>query len=613
MRFAAFLGTKDEADVLPVVVEQLRAIGVELIVVSDVQSTDGTLDYLAEAEAAGDIFVFHDRQGADFGGAAAAALVRAIEADWVLFLDSDEVPLPRHGSLHDLVGLEELDIVAVPRYNVVLGPDGPHLPPALETKRYEHILLYAQPIPDFYYHMQREPETPWIRGVLEPKVLVRPEAVGRLQAGSHDVDGATQRRWRRGVSHDLLLAHLPFRNLERFEMRAANVREVVDGAPGKYSGWNSWQWQRFATMDREGRTREEYDRQVVDANELADLRTTRIVRTAAEVFRDPLTAAGSDEEWMAMAARAEPWLTATSLASEREGIQPEGKLEHVSGSGQYPVVTLPHDHVVKFYGPWRRGPEIMQREVEVLRALEADGGLPVPRLRGSGHLGSDLQYVVMTKIEGIPLDTIRYQLDAAERASVATWSGDFLRRLHAIPLSEADRARGWDTFAEVVAWRYGQVVDLARRRGFAGSLVARLERWMPSIESLMGDAANAVLCHGDLNAGNLIGRPTEPQFDIKGVIDFNQSFVGSPLADIGAIWWGVLQRDVEALKVFLASSGLREHSGDDLPRHALAWVLMTPFWTSAGLDDVAHIADPDELAERWFGGSAQASTVASSS
>lgn len=613
MRFAAFLGTRDEVDILPIVIEQLRAIGVELIVVSDVQSTDGTADYLAEAEAAGDIFVFHDRTDAHLGGAAAAAMARAIESEWLLFLDSDEVPLPRQGSLHDLDGLDDLDIIAVPRYNVVLGPDGPYLPSQLGPEQYEHILLYAQPIPDFYYHMQREPETPWIRGVLEPKVLVRPEAVGRLQAGSHDVDGTTQRHWRRAVSHDLLLAHLPFRDLERFEMRAANVREVIDAAPDRFSGWNSWQWQRFAAMDRAGQTQEEYDRQVLDADALAGLRATRVVRTAADVFREPVTSAESEDAWLAMAARAEPWLTATSLVSRREGIQPEGKLEHVSGAGRFPVVTLPHDHVVKFYGPWRRGLETMQGEVDVLRALEVDASLPVPRLRGSGQLSADLHYVVMTRIEGIPFDTIHYELDATEQARVGAWVGDFLRRLHDIPLGDADRARGWETFSEIARQRYGRVAHLARQRGFADAFVARLDTWLPSLDTLMGDVATAVRCHGGLGGGDLMGRPTEPQFDIKGVIDFDHSFVGPPLADIGAVWWDVLGRDVGSLEAFLGSSGLRARSQADFTRHALAWALMAPVGATPSPDDVAHVTDPDELAVRWFGGSIQAPTAASSS
>ncbi len=324
MRFAAILGTRDEADVLPTVVRRLREIGVDLIVVNDVGSTDETAEYLTEAERSGDIWVLHEP--VDLGGnverAALSAIARSVEVDWLLFLDSDEVPLPRHGSLHDLEGLADLDILAVPRYNVALGPDGPHLPSTLSPQHFDEILVYAQPIPDFYYHMQRVPETPWIRGVLEPKLLVRPEAVAVLQDGSHDVDPGDRWRWRRAVSHDLLLAHLPFRNLERFQMRAANVREVIDAAPEHYIGWNAWQWQRFAQMDREGRAREEYERQVIDAHELASLQQQRVIRSVAEIFEEPITSADSDEAWMSMAARAEPWLTATSLVSRKEAIQP---------------------------------------------------------------------------------------------------------------------------------------------------------------------------------------------------------------------------------------------------------------------------------------------------
>jgi aminoglycoside phosphotransferase (APT) family kinase protein len=86
-----------------------------------------------------------------------------------------------------------------------------------------------------------------------------------------------------------------------------------------------------------------------------------------------------------------------------------------------------------------------------------------------------------------------------------------------------------------------------------------------------------------------------------GVVDLSRSFVGHPLADLGAIWWGILERDRDALRQFLATSGLDQH-GPHFERHALAWALMTPPSGTPDLDDVERIDDPAELAERWFGG-----------
>ena len=46
LRIAAILGVKDEVELIEGTIAHLRAIGVELIVVWDVNSTDGTQDIL---------------------------------------------------------------------------------------------------------------------------------------------------------------------------------------------------------------------------------------------------------------------------------------------------------------------------------------------------------------------------------------------------------------------------------------------------------------------------------------------------------------------------------------------------------------------------------------
>ncbi len=162
----------------------------------------------------------------------------------------------------------------------------------------------------------------------------------------------------------------------------------------------------------------------------------------------------------------------------------------------------------------------------------------------------------MTKVPGVSLGSIDYRLDREQRVAVASWTGDFIRRLQSIALSDEERSTGWATFMEVAGRRYAEVERLSRDRGFSEAFVARLRDWLPSIESLLGDPAGAMLCHGDLNSGNLLGRPAEPLFEVQGVIDFNQSFVGHPLADIGAIWWHILDRETDALEAYLASAGV---------------------------------------------------------
>ncbi|MFV2064625.1 MAG: hypothetical protein ACC726_14115, partial [Chloroflexota bacterium] len=83
--------------------------------------------------------------------------------------------------------------------------------------------------------------------------------------------------------------------------------------------------------------------------------------------------------------------------------------------------------------------------------------------------------------------------------------------------------------------------------------------------------------------------------------DFNQSFVGHPLADLGPVWFCTLQRDRTALDAFLEAAQLPGMDDADFPREALAWVLINPCWDKPDLSDIADVSSLDELAERWFG------------
>jgi hypothetical protein len=104
MRLAAHIGVKDEIELLPHCIAHLRTIGV-----------DGTREYLQEQEGV-DFHVLHSSN---------AAAIRECSADWVLAIDADEFPLTSSGDLREALAGVEADALRIPRYNVVLGPQGP--------------------------------------------------------------------------------------------------------------------------------------------------------------------------------------------------------------------------------------------------------------------------------------------------------------------------------------------------------------------------------------------------------------------------------------------------------------------------------------------------------
>ena len=234
----------------------------------------------------------------------------------------------------------------------------------------------------------------------------------------------------------------------------------------------------------------------------------------------------SDEDWRRLAARAEPWLAAAAEVSRRSSIQPHGSLEHLSGEGQFPAVLLPPDHIVKFYSTWLRGHDTAEREVMMLQLLKRDPNLPVPTLVGEGELEPGLRYVVMSRVRGVSLGSLGRPLDGPERHEVATWTGEFLRTMHGLAIEPLQREIGWQAFDEIARWRYAEVERFSHDRGFSPRFLEHLRSWMPPLEELMGSMAEAVVCHGDLNEGNLMGRIRGGRFEATGVVDLEPGIRG---------------------------------------------------------------------------------------
>jgi hypothetical protein len=287
MRIAAHLGVKDEVELIEDAIAHLRAIGVDQIVAVDGFSTDGTTDILAQHSNRDDFrFVQVDDLEPDANIWLRRNLdaIAGIDADWIIFLDADERWLPATGSLHDCAGLAEVDVLHVPRFNVVLGADGLTMPSLPSPGDYANALLYVEPIPRFRLHLQANPDTPWIRGVPVPKAMARPERIAGLFAGMHDIiptDGPPLRKQR---PDDLVIAHLPFSTLPRFERKIENIRRSLQ-VHDEYCGETiAWHWRRWLALADAGRIGEEFERQKLDAAGILKLRGESIVRSAAEML-----------------------------------------------------------------------------------------------------------------------------------------------------------------------------------------------------------------------------------------------------------------------------------------------------------------------------------------
>lgn len=97
---------RNEADIGPTVIRHLLAEGVDLIIVADNLSTDGTRDHLEDFAKHAPVVVLDDPEPAYFQAQKMTRLIQMAGqrgADWIVAFDADEVWYSPHGRLGDVL------------------------------------------------------------------------------------------------------------------------------------------------------------------------------------------------------------------------------------------------------------------------------------------------------------------------------------------------------------------------------------------------------------------------------------------------------------------------------------------------------------------------------
>jgi hypothetical protein len=125
---------RDEADIIEDNLRFHRAQGVDLFVIADTGSTDGTLEILERYEAAGLVRLermqggIHDMKGEGGGEEGITRIASEMGADWVIHNDADEFWWPAEGTLKETFASvpEPYGMIFTPRTEFVARPgDGP--------------------------------------------------------------------------------------------------------------------------------------------------------------------------------------------------------------------------------------------------------------------------------------------------------------------------------------------------------------------------------------------------------------------------------------------------------------------------------------------------------
>jgi hypothetical protein len=288
VKIAAHIGLKDEVELVERAIEQLYAVGVDQVVVTDMGSTDGSLALLRARTDTHRFRLFESDDSEESGlrewTARSTRLMRETGCDWAVFIDADELMLPREGDLRRILEHATADVLRVDRFNVPLTDEGlDHLPQPLPPSFYDQLPLVVDPVPDFQLQVDADPPVPWSRGVPNPKVIVRMDRIHEVTVGGHDVTAPEGREVHRERPADILIAHLAFTTRSRFDTKMANIVASLANNKVFFEGI-AWHWKRWAAAWERGTIGEEYQRQVFTPELMRQLREEGAVQTAQQWF-----------------------------------------------------------------------------------------------------------------------------------------------------------------------------------------------------------------------------------------------------------------------------------------------------------------------------------------
>ncbi len=268
-------------------------------------------------------------------------------------------------------------------------------------------------------------------------------------------------------------------------------------------------------------------------------------------------------------------------------------------AGSRPVYRT-GDLVLKLFPPVTSWPR-WQVEPEVLAAVQGRLPTPTPLVHAAGeHDGWG--YVLMSRLPGIPLDTVWDQVPAAGRDRLADQLGETIAALHQLaPPAIADWwPADWPGF---VAQQRARCAGEQRDLGLPAAWADQIPGFLDAVELPHG---TSVLLHTEVMREHLlVTEDSGGAWRLSGLVDFEPAMRGEREYEFAAVGVFVAGGDARFLTRTLTAYGYRhDQLGPGLRRRLLAWGLLHRYsnlsWWMRRLPTPAE-ATLDALADRWFG------------
>jgi hygromycin-B 7''-O-kinase len=267
-------------------------------------------------------------------------------------------------------------------------------------------------------------------------------------------------------------------------------------------------------------------------------------------------------------------------------------------AGSRPVYAA-GDLVLKLFPPVAGWPG-WQVEAGVLAA--ARGGLPVavPQVHAAGdHDGWG--YVLMTRLPGVPLDTVWDRLPTADRDRLAGQLGETIAALHQVPPPRIDH--WWPTdWPDFVARQRAQCVSEQRACGLPAVWADQIPGFLDAVA--LPSRAPVLLHTEAMRQHLLVTESPGGVWRLAGLIDFEPAMRGEREYEFVAVGVFTSAGDRRFLARTLTGYGYcRDQLGPGLRRRLLAWAILHRYgslaWWMRRLPEPAQ-PSLDALADTWF-------------
>ncbi|MCK8059920.1 MULTISPECIES: phosphotransferase family protein [unclassified Fusibacter] len=181
------------------------------------------------------------------------------------------------------------------------------------------------------------------------------------------------------------------------------------------------------------------------------------------------------------------------------------------------------------------------REIAALKYL-ATHKLPVPKIINSGALDDQRTWLLMTYIEGLPMMKILRHIPIEQQLRLFEELGKVLKAFHTVHF---DHFGTWNTLQLTtplsLKTAYQPKLDFLDQRLADPDLPNRewlnlAWKYLEDHMSCLDYATEAVLCHQDFDARNILIRKIGENYEITAVLDFEHSVPWDSYADFSQLY-----------------------------------------------------------------------------